>query len=370
MKLLIMRNNACPHAASLKGRTMPQQNETLSKIERFKRVIAGKPVDRPPVWMMRQAGRYLPEYHQVRDKYDFLTLCRTPEAAAEVSIQPLDILDVDAVIVFNDIVIPMENMGIPVQFDERGPSLVEPVRDREMLKRFNVASFDDDEPVFHTLSLIRERIGSEVPLFGFAGSPFTLACYAIEGNLTRNLDYLKAMRYRDPALLHEILDRLAETVADYLRLQIKAGVDMVQLFDSWGGFLSLADYREFSLPYIKKIFDAIRPLGVPMALYINGGSPMLDALAQSGADVLSVDWRLPLPEVRRRVGPGFVLQGNLDPTALYAQPEEVARLTREMLEGMSGDSRFIANLGHGILPKTKVESARAFILAVKGAPVS
>ncbi len=338
----------------------------MTKIERFRNALAGRPVDRPPVWMMRQAGRYLPEYQAVRAKYDFLTLCRTPEAAAEVSLQPLHILDVDAVIVFNDIVTPMQAMGTPVVFTEKGPQLTQPITSAAALDRFRAASFDRDEPVFHTLSLVRERIGPDVPLLGFAGAPFTLAAYAIEGALSRNLDVVKELRWREPALLHEILARLADTVADYLRLQIEAGVDMVQIFDTWAGALSLPDYRQFALEYQTRVMQKIRPLGVPIALYLNGSGPLLAEMAASGADVLSVDWRLPLSAVRRAVGEKMVLQGNLDPATLFAAPDVVRGETRAMLADAAGDPRYIANLGHGILPRTPVECARAFVSAVQG----
>jgi uroporphyrinogen decarboxylase len=337
----------------------------LTKRERLCRAIRGQSVDRRPVWMMRQAGRYLPQYREVRKRFDFLTMCREPEAAAEVSLQPLEILDVDAVIVFNDILIPLEAMGAPVVFTEQGPELTAPLRDRQNLAHFKPADFDAHEPVSRTLRLLRERIGPDVALLGFAGAPLTMACYAVEGKLSRNLDVVKAMRYRDPALLHTVLGRIAETVVNYLRIQIEAGADMVQLFDTWAGMFSVADYREFAVPCQRRIIESLRPLGVPIALYVKGSAPMLEAMAESGADVLSVDWTLPLSEVRRRVGGGFALQGNLDSTALLATPECVRREVRAMLEDFAGDGRHIVNLGHGILPNTPVECAQAFVEAVR-----
>lgn len=337
-----------------------------TKLERWKNALAGRPVDRPPVWMMRQAGRYLPEYQAVRAKYDFLTLCRTPEAAAEVSLQPFRILDVDAVIVFNDIVTPMEAMGTRVIFTEKGPQLTDPITDHAALDRFRPARFDHDEPVFKTLSILRRELGPSAALLGFGGAPFTMACYAVEGGVSRNLETLKAMRWRRPDLLHEVLARLADTVADYLRIQIEAGVDMVQIFDTWAGSLSLPDYREFALAYQKRVVEQIRPLGTPIALYVSGSGPLLGEMTAAGADVLSVDWRLPLSHARRQVGEDVVLQGNLDPTTLFAEPEEVARQVEEMLADAGPNPRYVANLGHGILPQTPVESAQAFVRAVKG----
>lgn len=338
----------------------------LNKFERFRRALAGDPVDRPPVWLMRQAGRYLPQYHLVRNRYDFLTLCRTPDAAAEVSLQPLAVLDVDAVIVFNDILVPLEAMGVPVTFGEHGPVLAQAVRDTATAERLRPAFFDGGEPVAQTLRLLRSMLGVETALLGFAGAPFTLAAYAVEGVLSRNLDVIKSLRYQQPALLHCVLERIAETVADYLRIQIEAGVDMVQLFDTWAGALSLADYEEYALPYQRAVIARVRPLGIPVALYVNGSAAVLEAMAASGADVLSVDWRLPLDTVRCRVGPDVVLQGNLDPAALYGSAETVTALVKGMVAAVRGDTRYIANLGHGILPGTPVESVKAFVRAVKG----
>ena len=336
-----------------------------TKAERFRRAIRGEPVDRPPVWLMRQAGRYLSQYRAVRERHDFLTLCRTPAAAAEVSLHPLEILDVDAVIVFNDILVPLEAMGAPVTFTDAGPELTAPLRDRQALAHFRRADFDHGEPVFQTLTRLRQTIGPDVALIGFAGAPFTLACYAVEGRISRNLEAIMRLRHREPALLHAVLERTAETVVNYLRLQIEAGVDMVQIFDTWAGVLSVADHREFALRYHRRIIEEIRPLGVPIALYVRGSSPVLEMMAESGADVLSVDWRLPLSEVRRRVGPDVALQGNLDPTALFRSPEGVAESVRAMLRDLGDDRRHIANLGHGVLPETPVESAQAFVRAVK-----
>lgn len=337
----------------------------LTKRARFLGAIAGEELDRPPVWMMRQAGRYLPEYHEVRAKCDLLTMCRTPEAAAEVSIQPLDILDVDAVIVFNDILIPLEAMGLPVEFTERGPIFPTALTDPQAAARFTPVDFQDDEPVAKTLRIIRDRIGPDVALLGFAGAPLTMACYAVEGKITRNLEVIKALRHTSPSALHGFLEKITETVINYLRLQIEAGVDLVQIFDTWGGQFSLADYREFALPYQQRVIESVRALGVPISLYVKSGAPMIDMMAESGATVLSVDWTLPLSEVRRRVGSDVALQGNLDSATLLSTPEAVRRETQSMLDELGG-KRHIANLGHGILPSTPVECAKAFVDTVKG----
>lgn len=345
--------------------TADASSAPLTKTERFRRAISGRRGDRPPVWLMRQAGRYMPQYHTVRNRFDFMALCRTPEAAAEVSLQPLDEFDMDAVIVFNDIVTPMEAMGTPVIFGDAGPTLENPIRTEADLARFAAAEFDNNEPVAQTLRLLRDRIGPDTALLGFAGCPFTLACYAVEGKLTRHLTIIKEMKNRAPKLLHEILDRLTTTVIAYLKIQIAAGADLVQIFDTWAADLARADYEEFAHAYQARVIDGVRGLGVPVTLYLNNCAPVLDLMARSGADVLSVDWRLPLSEVRRRVGPHLTLQGNLDPLALYDSPEGVVRATRAMLDDLGDDPMFIANLGHGILPQTPMESVRAFVNTVK-----
>ena len=337
-----------------------------TKVKRFSDAIRGMRQDRPPVWLMRQAGRYLPQYREVRKRYDFLTLCRTPEAAAEVSMQPLEVLDVDAVIVFNDILIPLESMGLPVEFSEKGPVIPRPLQSPQDLDSFQIADFEKKEPVHQTLKFIRDHLGPDVALIGFAGAPFTLACYAVEGKISKNFDRIKSLRYRNPSLLHQILERLTETLIHYLRIQAEAGVDLLQLFDTWASILSLPDYREFALPYQKEIFRQIKSLGIPVSLYVNGSSALLEAMKESGTDILSVDWRLPLNEVRRRVGPNITLQGNLDPLALLQSPEGVIRSTQAMLKELGQDPFYIANLGHGLLPQTPVESALAFVKTIRG----
>jgi uroporphyrinogen decarboxylase len=319
--------------------------------------------------MMRQAGRYLPEYRAIRSRTDFLTLCKTPDLAAEVSMQPRQIIGVDAVIMFSDILIPVEAMGMELELTEKGPVLGNPVGTADDVRR--LTSFDPLEAtpfVFDTIRLIKEQLADEAPLIGFAGAPFTLASYMIEGGTTRNFARIKGMMNREPALLHSLLEKISDTIANYLDAQIEAGVDAVQLFDTWAGELTPEDYEEFALAYEQRVLSSLHRgpegMGTPAILYINGCSSILERMATSGASVLSVDWRVDLAEARRRIGDQLAVQGNLDPGALLGTPESIGERVEEMLV-RGGGLGHIANLGHGILPMTPVENAQAFVDAVK-----
>jgi uroporphyrinogen decarboxylase len=310
--------------------------------------------------MMRQAGRYLPDYRDIRKKVPFLELCKTPELAAEVSLQPYRILGVDAVIFFSDILIPVEGMGIEVSLTDRGPQISNPIRTSDDVDRLKSPDVNTEFPFTgEVLRTLRRELEGEVPLIGFAGAPWTLGSYIVEGGGSKNFAEIKGMAYRDPALLHRLMDKLATTIGDYLLYQIESGAQVVQLFDTWAGELTRADYAEFALPYTQKIFETVGDR-VPRILYLNGTSPLLELMAKSGADVLSVDWRIPIGEARKRVGDGIALQGNLDPCLLLGRPELMLARTAEILDE-AGPTGHILNLGHGILPPTPVENARAFI---------
>ena len=337
--------------------------------ERLIRACRGQDVDRAPVWIMRQAGRYLPQYRAVRAGTDFLTLCKTPSLAAEVSLQPYEALGVDAVIIFSDILIPVEAMGMSLELTEKGPVFNSPIRTEEQIKRLTVPDPVDKTPfVLETVRLLRRALSDEVPLIGFAGAPFTLASYMIEGGASRNFAEIKRMMYREPRLLHELLEKITDAIVLYLNAQIEAGVHVVQLFDTWAGELAPEDYVEFALTYEQRVFESLHRgpagLGVPAILYINGCSAILEQMARSGANVLSIDWRLDLAEARRRIGERLSLQGNLDPCALLGTPESIVERVREMLR-KGGGLGHIVNLGHGILPMTPVENAQAFIDAAR-----
>ncbi len=313
---------------------------------------------------MRQAGRYLAEYRNIRKDTPFLTLCKTPDLAAEVSMQPYYIVGVDAVIFFSDILIPAEAMGIDVALTDRGPEISNPVRSKDDVDRLNVPEPDEAVPfVAQILRTLRRELVDKVPLIGFAGAPWTLGSYMIEGGGSKNFSMIKSMAYSEPLVFHAFMEKLADTVGAYLRYQVESGAQIVQLFDSWAGELSRADYEEFALPYTQKIFEIVGD-AVPRILFINGSANLLEAMARSGAEVLSVDWRIPIAEVRRRVGSDIAIQGNLDPCLLLGPPERMLARTAEILDE-AGPTGHIMNLGHGILPPTPVENARAFIESVK-----
>jgi uroporphyrinogen decarboxylase len=330
--------------------------------------------------MMRQAGRYMPEYRALRAKYEFMTMCKTPELAAEVSLQPYEILGVDAVIMFSDILVPVEAMGMKLDIVEsKGPVLEDPIRTEAQVEKLTVPDPVETMPfVMETIRLLRKRLDTSAPLIGFAGAPFTLASYMVEGGGTRNYAEIKRMMYREPMTTHRLLDKLAETIILYINAQIEAGAQVVQLFDTWAGELSAADYEEFALPYQRKIFERVNRdfsgrdhsgrgasgSNVPAILYINGCSHILEKMVESGADVLSIDWRIDLSEARRRVGDRVALQGNLDPCELLGTPETIAESVKEILK-KGGGLGHVMNLGHGILPMVPVENARAFIAAAK-----
>ncbi|HKY05153.1 MAG TPA: uroporphyrinogen decarboxylase [Blastocatellia bacterium] len=342
--------------------------ENTLKNDLLIRAARGQSVERTPVWMMRQAGRYLPEYRAVRARTDFLTLCRTPDLAVEVSLQPLDILGVDAVIMFSDILIPVEAMGQEVRLTEqKGPELPDPIRTREQVDRLIIPDpVDKTGFVMEILRRLRREIDGRVPLLGFAGAPWTLAAYMIEGGGSKNYAQVKRMMYSEPKTFHLLLDKIADTVIAYLNAQIEAGAQAIQLFDSWAGELSPGDYAEFALPYEQKIFQSINRDHAPAIMYINGSGTFLEKMATCGADVLSLDWRVSLKEARSRVGDKFTLQGNLDPCVLLSTPEIITTKARELIKA-GGGHKHILNLGHGILPMTPVENARAFINAAKTA---
>ena len=332
------------------------------------RAARGEAVERTPVWMMRQAGRYLPEYRSVRANTDFLTLCKTPELAVEVSLQPYRILDVDAVIMFSDILIPVEAMGQEVRLTEqKGPELPDPIRTRHQVDDLIIPDpIEKTGFVMEILRTLRSELDGRVPLIGFAGAPWTLAAYMIEGGGSKNYAEVKRMMFTEPATLHSLLDKIADTVILYLNAQIEAGAQVIQLFDSWAGELAPADYEQFALPYERKILESLDRKAAPTILFINGSGTFLEKMALSGADVLSIDWRTDIREARARIGDRITIQGNLDPCVLLSTPDIVTAKARELLEA-GGGHRHILNLGHGILPMTPVENARAFIQAGKTA---
>lgn len=333
--------------------------------DRFLRALAGQPVDATPIWVMRQAGRYLPEYRATRARAGgFLDMCRTPTLACEVTLQPIDRYGLDAAILFSDILIPLEAMGLEVRFDEgHGPVLPAPVRSADDLPR--LSRFDPAKAtgfVAEAIGLIQKGLGGRVPLIGFAGAPWTVASYAVEGGGSKNFRHALGWLHSDPAGFVRLLDRIADSTADYLEMQVDAGVHAVQIFESWGGQLSRETWRDVALPPVRRILERLRGR-VPVILYMNGSPQHLESMATAGADALGVDWRLPLDEVRRRVGAGPALQGNLDPCLLYAPAATLESKAREVLEAGGGRGH-VFNLGHGILPDAPLEAVATLVEAV------
>lgn len=336
--------------------------------DRFIKACFKEPVDRTPVWMMRQAGRYLPEYRATRAKAgDFLTLCKTPELACEVTLQPIDILGVDAAILFSDILVIPEAMGMELKFLEgEGPSFPEPVRTEKDIQKLRISDPHEDlNYVLEAVTLIRKELKGRVPLIGFTGAPWTLATYMVEGGGSQNFATVKKMLYGNPSLMHTLLDKITQSVIKYLNAQIAAGAQAVQIFDTWGGILAHDEFRTFSLAYIKKIIDGLDRKGIPVIVFVKGGGVWLESIAETGCDVVGLDWTVDIGEARKRVGSKVALQGNMDPIALYSSPEVIRQQVKKILAGYGKGSGHIFNLGHGILPDVPVDHAKAFIQAIK-----
>jgi uroporphyrinogen decarboxylase len=319
---------------------------------------------------MRQAGRYMEAYRELRARFSFEKLCSDPALAFEVSLQPHRAFDVDAVIVFSDILIPLEAMGAPLAFTDEGPRFAEPIRDAKAAGRLHPIDPARDTPaILETIGRLAAELAGRKPVLGFAGAPFTLAAYLIEGQVGgRGIEATLRMLYREPELLKRLLDLLTEMTIDYLGAQIDAGASAVQLFDTWAGRLAEQEYRGFALPCQQRIFAALsRRSGkrAPSILFVRDGPHLVEAMAESGAGALSLDWRVPLSRARAVVGPRIALQGNLDPAALFSTPDGVRRRTEEILADRRGDPAFIFNLGHGVLPETPVESVRVLVDTVR-----
>jgi uroporphyrinogen decarboxylase len=337
------------------------------KNDLFLRACKREPVERTPIWIMRQAGRYLPEYRTVREKTDFLTMCKTPELAAEVTIQPVDIIGVDAAIIFSDILIIPEAMGMTLKIHEgRGPVFHNPVRDEESAKLLKIIKPEKDlKYVLDAVSLTNKALDGRVPLIGFSGSPWTLLTYMVEGRGSKNFAHVKKLIYNNPKLAHNLLEKLSDAVAEYLSAKIEAGVNAVQIFDTWGGILSQHDFKEFSLAYIEQVISRLKRTDEPVIVFAKGVHFNLNELADCGADVLGLDWTMDIGEVRKAVGDKVALQGNLDPTVLYAEKDIIRNEAKRVLESYGKGTGHIFNLGHGILPNTDPENAKALVQFVK-----
>lgn len=321
-----------------------------------------QPAPFTPIWIMRQAGRYLPEYRAVRAKFTFLELCKTPEAAAEVTLQPIDLIGTDAAILFADILLILESLELGLEFSPGdGPSLSRPIRSAEDVARMPRPDIRDSlSYVFETVKQVRTALAGRVPLIGFAGAPFTLASYAIEGGGSRN--YLETKRFllAEPDAWNGLMERLVDATVDYLHGQVDAGAQALQIFDSWVGHLGPDDYRQAVLPHMKNLFSRL-PSSVPVIHFGTGTSGLLELMAEGGGDVIGLDWRIPLSEGWRRVGDDRAVQGNLDPAILFAPFSVIREKVRALLEESAGRPGHIANLGHGVLPGTPVDGVRCLV---------
>lgn len=320
-----------------------------------------EPVSHTPVWIMRQAGRYLPEYRKIRAEVDFLTLTKTPELAVEVTLQPVRRFGMDAAILFSDIMTPVEGMGVPLDFAP-GPVIETPIRSLDQVEALRIPDPEEGVPfVLETVRLLSQALPDSAPLIGFAGAPFTLFCYLVQGSGSKTFAEAKAFLFAEPEASHRLLEKLADTMVRYLEAQARAGARALMVFDSWAGLLGPAQYREFAYPAVKRVIDALRPLDVPLIYFPNQGSTLLSTVKDCGADVVGIDWRLPLSDARRILGPGTAVQGNLDPTALFAPREELGRQIDRVLEDAGPAPGHIFNLGHGI-ERTTNPDAVAFLV--------
>ncbi len=338
---------------------------SILKNDLLLRTLRGEKTERTPVWMMRQAGRYLPEYLVLRKQYSFFERCQTPELAAAITLQPVDIVGVDAAILFSDILVVPQAMGLEVQLIEsKGPILPDPIKTVKDLIRVRVPNVDETLGyVFDAIKLIKQELNGRVPLIGFAGAPWTILCYMVQGKGSKTFDEAKAFCYMQPELAHQLLQMITDTTIAYLKGQVAAGADTIQLFDSWGGLLSPDDFENISLKYIRQIVAALKD-EAPVIVFAKGAWHSLDAMAATGAAGLGIDWCISPKMARQFAGDKVTLQGNFDPAKLLSPIPEIKKEVKAMINAFGRD-RYVANLGHGILPNVPVDHARAFVDTVK-----
>ena len=335
------------------------------KNELLLQALKGETVKRPPVWMMRQAGRYLPDFMKLKEKYDFFTRCQTPELATEITLMPIDQIGVDAAIIFSDILVVLQAMNIEVEMrDGIGPYIPQPINSKAALDQVILPDMEEHlDYVFEAVRMTKKELNERVPLIGFAGAPWTLLCYAVQGQGSKNFDRAKAFCFEEPQMAKELLQRITTTTIAYLREKVKAGADVIQLFDSWGGLLSPADYQEFSWPYLQQIVDALSG-SVSVIVFGKGCWFSLQEMSKSGAAALGIDWTCSARNARYLSGGQITLQGNFDPSRLLSPIPEIKTQVKQMINAF-GKDRYIVNLGHGILPNIPVDHAKAFVDAVK-----
>ena len=337
----------------------------MIKNDLFLRALSGETVERPPVWMMRQAGRYLPEFMAIKEKYDFFTRCRTPELASEITVQPIRRFGMDAAILFCDILVIPQAMNIEVEMKpDFGPFLPNPIRSQKDVDRVVVPDVTTElNYVYKAITATKALLNNEIPLIGFAGSPWTILCYCVQGQGSKNFDKAKAFCFSNPVAAHHLLQKITETTIAYLKEKAKAGVDVLQIFDSWGGMLSPTDYQEFSWQYIHQIIEALKD-DAPVIAFGKGCWFALNEMGKSNAAAIGVDWTCSARNARYLTGGNKTLQGNFDPSRLLSPPKEIKKMVHEMINAF-GKDKYIVNLGHGILPNIPVDHAKAFVDAVK-----
>ena len=337
----------------------------MNKNELFLKALKGEVLERPPVWMMRQAGRYLPDFMRLKKKYDFFTRCQTPELATEITLMPIDQIGVDAAILFSDILVVLQAMNIPVEMrDGVGPFLPTPIRTRADLDQVIVPDIEESLGyVLDAVKMTQAELNGRVPLIGFGGSPWTLLCYAVQGQGSKTFDIAKEFCFKEEVLAHQLLQKITDTSIAYLRAKVAAGADAIQLFDSWGGLLSPEDYQKFSWPYLQQIVDALKDI-TPVIVFGKGCWFALPEMAKSGASALGVDWTCSARNARYLSGGQITLQGNYDPARLFSPISQIKKDVKQMIDAF-GKDRYIVNLGHGILPNIPVDHAKAFVDAVK-----
>ncbi len=338
---------------------------TQLKNDLLLRALKKEKVERPPVWMMRQAGRYLPDYIKLREKYDFFTRVQTPELATEITLQPIDQVGVDAAIIFSDILVIPQAMGVEVLMEEgKGPSLPKTMKSQADIDALVTADAENNlQYVYDALSLTKKELNGRVPLIGFAGAPWTILCYMVEGKGSKTWDKAKQFAYTQPELTHQLLQKITDVTIKYLKKQVKAGADTVQVFDSWAGSLSPADFKTYAQPYLLQIADAVKD-DAPVILFPKGSWYALNDLSKSSASGIGIDWSLTPQTARELTNNNITLQGNFDPAKLLAPIPQIKQWVKEMIDGF-GTQNYIANLGHGITPNVPVDHAKAFVEAVK-----
>ena len=340
---------------------MNSQKESL-----FIRAANSESTERPPVWMMRQAGRFMKEYWDIKNKYSFLEMCKTPELAADVTMLPVDLLGIDAAILFSDILVTGEAMGGDLSFNQGvGPKFSNPVRTQADVDRLQTGVNDKLQYVADAIKVIQQRLDNRIPLIGFAGAPFTVMSYLVEGGSSKDFKLTKLMLHNQPELAHQLLSKIAEVTTDYLNLQIAAGVNAVQIFDSWAQALAWDDYKEFSHQYITRIISGLNRKDIPVISFCKGSSVFAPLMAEANPDVISIDWNVDLLDIKKRLPEGIAVQGNLDPFVLYADKKVIKDRIHRLFDRMKGEKGFIFNLGHGIMPDIPFDNVKYAIEVVK-----